>query len=59
MEAMRFKIPDETTGTGKVIDLGLWTNIPEEFEFTEDMFRTLRDLPGKAPDLPDDGDEDL
>lgn len=62
MEGMRFRLPDETTGTGEVIDLGLWTNIPEtprEFEFTREMFLTLRDIPSQFPDLPDEEDEDL
>lgn len=57
---MEFRIRpcDETTGTGTVIDLGLWTNILDDKEWM-DALRKLRDMPSEFPDLPDDEDEDL
>ena len=59
MEEFRFRLPDETTGTGNVIDLGLWTNTLDGDKAWEDALRKLRDMPSEFPDLPCEEDEDL
>jgi len=40
-------------------ELGIIVNHVPEIEFNYELFKTLENLPGKTPDIPYEGDEDL